>query len=61
MCFSSGGGTVTPKPANPLSRFSYNQPTTKSPTQQQQVAAANTNTQPGFGSELGGSTPEQRY
>ncbi len=60
MCFGGGSSQVKAKPANPLSRFSYNQPT-QSRTQQQQVAAANTDTQPAFGSELGGSTPEQRY
>jgi hypothetical protein len=60
MCFSSGGGTVKPKPANPLSRFDYNQPVNQGRTQQQQVAAANTDTQPAFGSDLG-ATPEQRY
>jgi hypothetical protein len=59
MCFSGGGGQVKAKPANPLSRFSYNQPT-QSRTQQQQVAAANADTQPAFGSDLGATT-EQRY
>lgn len=56
MCFSSGSSQVKAKPANPLSRFDYNQPTTPQPQQPQPAPQ-----QPDFGSELGGSTPEQRY
>jgi hypothetical protein len=52
MCFG-GSKTPRPEPTYPV-RFAYNQPVPNtSDTQQKQVAAANTNTQPAFGSDLG--------
>jgi hypothetical protein len=58
MCFGGGNRTPKPEPTYPV-RFAYNQPVpSPSDTQRQQVTAANTNTQPAFGSELG--TPQAK-
>ena len=59
MCFSSGGGQVKAKPANPLSRFAYNQPV---PQQQPHKAPQSpAPEQQAFGSELGSTTPARDY
>jgi hypothetical protein len=56
MCFGGSSKTPKPEPTYPT-RFEYNRPT-GTDTQRQQVAAANTGTQPAFGSDLGSTAPK---
>jgi hypothetical protein len=60
MCFGGGSKTVKPEPTYPT-RFAYNQPVPgMDDTQRRQLIAANTDTQPAFGSELGGAPPKKQ-